>query len=181
MALHTSGNGASVTGTSYANPQGAATKEKYGWGVLALLEHEENNLERVADRTDRIRITVDLSRKIASIDLLLDVVAVATTEGNVVFAASHYLVGSSFTSGTGGSSSPPNLAQAAMDAVLSLKMIELDKSRNPQGKTVITRCTYTLSSSGATNTTFSALLEFPIEVIALPGGGNVIEGAGWLT
>jgi hypothetical protein len=68
-----------------------------------------------------------------------------------------------------------------MDAVLSLKMIELDKSRNSQGKTVVTRCTYTLSSSGATNTTFSALLEFPIEVIALPGGGNVIEGAGWLT
>ena len=181
MALHTSGSGASVSGTSYANPQGEATKEKYTWGILALLEYEENNLARVAERNDRITISVDLSKRDANIDLLLNVVASTTTEGNVIFAASHYLIGSNFTSGTGGNSSPQNLAQAAMDAVVSLKMIELNKSRNPLGKTVITRCTYTLSASGATNTTFSALLEFPIEVIALPGGGNVIEGAGWLT
>jgi hypothetical protein len=181
MALQTSGSGASVSGTSYANPQEGATKEKYTFGLLALLEHEENNLARVPERTDRIKISVDLSKQTASIDLLLDVVASTTTEGNVVFVASHYLVGSNFTSGTGGSSSPQNLAQAAMDAVTSLKMIELSKSRNPEGKTVVTRCTYTLSASGATNTTFSALLEFPIKVIALPGGGNVIEGAEWLT
>ena len=181
MALHTSGSGASVSGTSYANPQGEATKEKYTWGILALLEYEENNLARVVERTDRITISVDLSKRTASIDLLLNVVASTTTEGNVVFAATHYLVGSNFTSDTGGNSSPQNLAQAAMDAVVSLKMIELNKPRNPEGKTVITRCTYTLGASGATNTTFSALLEFPIDVIALPGGGNVIEGAGWLT
>lgn len=181
MALHTSGMGASINGTSYANPQGDATKEKYTWGVLALLEYEENSLARIPERTDRITISADLSKRTANIDLLLNVVASTTTEGNVNFAASHYLIGSNFTSGTGGNSSPQNLAQAAMDAVVSLKMIELNKARNPEGKTVITRCTYTLGSSGATNTTFSALLEFPIEVIALPGGGNVIEGAGWLT
>jgi hypothetical protein len=181
MGLHTSGPGASVSGVSYANPQGEATKERFTWGILALLEHEENTLPKVAERTDRITISVDLSKKTASIDLLLNVVASTTTEGNVVFAATHYLIGSNFTSGTGGDSNPQNLAQAAMDAVVSLKMIELNKARNPQGKTVITRCHYTLSASGATNTTFSALLEFPIEVIALPGGGNVIEGAGWLT
>ena len=182
MALHTSGSGASVSGTSYANPQGDATKERYTWGILALLEYEESSLVRVAERKDdRITISVDLSKRVASIDLLLNVVASTTTEGNVVFAASHYLIGSNFTSGTDGNSSPQNLAQAAMDAVVSLKMIELNKSRNPLGKTVITRCMYTLGASGATNTTFSAALEFPIEVIALPGGGNVIEGAGWLT
>lgn len=181
MALHVGNSGASVNGTSYASPQGEATKERYTWGILALLEYEENNLPKVAERTDRIKISVDLSKKTASIDLLLEAVASTTTEGNVVFAASHYLVGSSFTAGTGGNSSPQNLAQAAMDAVVNLKMLELNKARNPEGKTVITRCTYTVAASGATNTTFSALLEFPIEVIALPGGGNVIEGAGWLT
>lgn len=181
MAAHTSGSGASVSGTSYANPQGEATKEKYTWGVLALLEHEENTLERVAERTDRITITADLSREVANIELLLNVVATLTIEGRVVFAATHYLIGSTFTSGTGGNSNPPNLAQAAMDAVVGLKTIELNKSRNPQGKTTVTRCTYTMGASGATNSTFSAILEFPIEIIALPGGGNVIEGAGWLT
>ena len=183
MALHTSGVGATVLGTSHANPSGAASKEKYVFGILAALENEENSLEKAAtDRTDKITITADLSKKVANIELLLNPVAsTATPSGNVVFAVSHYLTGSTFTAGTGGDSSPQNLAQAAMEAVVNLKMLELNKSRNPEGKTVITRCTYTLNASGATNTTFSALLEFPIEVIALPGGGNVIEGAGWLT
>jgi len=181
MALHTSASGASVNGTPYSNPQGVATKEKYTWGILALLEYEENNLPKIEERTDRIKISVDLSKKVASIDLLLNVMANTTTEGNVVFNATHYLIGSNFTAGTGGNSSPQNLAQAAMEAVITLKMIEVTKTRNPQGKTVITRCTYTLAASGETNTTFSALLEFPIEIIALPGGGNVIEGAEWLT
>ena len=67
-----------------------------------------------------------------------------------------------------------------MEAVVSLRMVELSKARNPQGKTIVTRCTFTLAASGATNTTFSALLEFPIEVISLPGGGNVIQGGEWL-
>jgi hypothetical protein len=35
---------------------------------------------------------------------------------------------------------------------------------------------HTLGASGGSNSTFSALLEFPIEVISLPGGGSVIEG-----
>jgi hypothetical protein len=76
------------------------------------------------------------------------------------------LTGSTFTSGTGGSSSAPNLAQAAMEGVIALKMIELDPARklNPD-KTVITRCTHTMAASGGTNATFSRLLEFPIEVI----------------
>jgi len=108
MALRTPVPGAAVNGTSYANPQGGATEEKYTFGILGLLEYEENNLTKVADRTDRITINVDLSKKIANIDLLLNVVVSTTTEGNVVFAASHYLVGSNFTSGTGGSSSPQN-------------------------------------------------------------------------
>jgi hypothetical protein len=181
MALHTSSPGASVSGTSYANPQGDATKERYTWGLLALLENEENNLDKVTGRTDQITISVDLSKRIAKIELLLNVAASTTPEGNVIFVATHYLIGSSFTAGTGGNSNPQNLAQAVMDAVVNLKMIELDKSRNPEGKTVITRCTYTMGASGGTNTTFSALLEFPVNVIALPGGGNVIEGAGWLT
>jgi hypothetical protein len=181
MALRISGSGASVSGTSYANPQGAASLEKYVFGILASLEDEENRLEKVAERTDRITISADLSKRIANIDLLLNVVASTTAEGNVAFTASHYLVGSNFTPGTSGDSSPQNLAQAAMDAVVSLKMVELNKARNPQGKTIVTRCTFTLAASGATNTTFSALLEFPIEVIALPGGGNVIEGKEWLT
>jgi len=182
MALHTPGGGASVNGTSYANPSGEASKERYTFGILAFLEDEENRLERITERTDRVTISVELSRKLANIDLLLNVVASTTTEGNVVFAApTHYLVGSSFTPGTGGDSSPQNLAQAAMDAVINLKTIELNTNRNPQKKTVITRCSYSLGSSGGTNATFSALLEFPIEIITLPGGGNVIEGAGWLT
>ena len=183
MALHTSGVGATVLGTSHANPSGAASKEKYVFGILAALENEENRLERVTtDRTDRIAITADLSKKVANIDLLLNTVAsTATPSGNVVFAVSDYLIGSNFTPGTGGDSNPQNLAQAAMEAVVNLKMLELNKSRNPEGKTVVTRCTYTMAASGGTNTTFSALLEFPIQVIALPGGGNVIEGAEWLT
>jgi hypothetical protein len=181
MAVHIPGIGASVNGTSYANPSGEASKERYTFGILASLEDEENRLERITERTDRITISVELSRKIANIDLLLNVMPSTTTEGNVVFVATHYLVGSSFTPGTGGDSSPQNLAQAAMDAVVSLKMIELNKARNPQEKTVITRCSYSLGASGATNATFTALLEFPIEIITLPGGGNVIEGAGWLT
>jgi hypothetical protein len=182
MAVHTSGIGASVNGTSYANPSGEASKERYTFGILASLEDEENRLERITQRTDRVTISVELSRKLANIDLLLNVEASTTTEGNVVFSApTHYLIGSSFTPGTGGDSSPPNLAQAAMDAVIALKKIELNKARNPQEKTVITRCAYSLGASGATNATFTALLEFPIEIITLPRGGNVIEGAGWLT
>jgi hypothetical protein len=38
-----------------------------------------------------------------------------------------------------------------------------------------------MAASGGTNATFSALLEFPIEVISLPGGGSVIEGKVFLS
>jgi hypothetical protein len=87
------------------------------------------------------------------------------------------ITGSTFTIGTGGSSSAPNLAQAAMEGVIALKILELDPAKrlNPD-KTVITRCIHTMAASGGTNATFSALLKFPIEVISLPGGGSVIEG-----
>ena len=68
-----------------------------------------------------------------------------------------------------------------MEAVIALKLIELDKDRNPDNKNAVTRCTHTLAASGGTNATFSALLEFPIEVISLPGGGSVIEGKTYLT
>lgn len=181
MAPHVSGIGASVSGTSHAAPDGPASKERYVYGILALLEQEENNLTRIAERTDRITITANLSTKTAGIDILLNVIASNTTGGNANYSASHYLAESTFTSGTGGNSSAPNLAQAAMEAVMSLKLIELDKARNPNNKNAITRCTHTIAASGGTNATFSALLEFPIEVISLPGGGNVLEGANYLT
>ena len=181
MAVHTSGSGASVLGTSHANPSGAATKERYVYGILALLEQEENTLTRIAERTDRITITANLSTKTAAIDLLLNVSANNTTGGNTSYAASHYLTGSTFTSGTGGNSSAANLAQAAMEAVIALKLIELDKARNPNNINAITRCQHVLAASGGTNATFSALIEFPIEIISLPGGGSVIEGKVYLT
>jgi hypothetical protein len=64
-----------------------------------------------------------------------------------------------------------------MEGVIALKLIELDPARRiNRDQTVITRCTHTLAASGGSNATFAALLEFPIEVISLPGGGSVIEG-----
>ena len=178
MAGYTSGSGGSVSGISYSDPQGAASLERYVYGILGLLEQEENNLTKVSpDRTDRISISANLSTKTASIDLLLNVVAAIGVGGVITYTATHYLTGSTFTSGTGNDSSAPNLAQAAMEGVVALKLLELDpnKKLNPD-KTVITRCTHTIAASGGSNTTFSALLEFPIEVISLPGGGSVIEG-----
>jgi len=177
MAPYTSGSGGSVSGVSYSAPQGPASLERYVYGILARLEEEENNLQRISERTDRITITANLSTKSAAIDLLLNVVAANAAGGITTYTATHYLVGSTFTSGTGGDSSAPNLAQAAMEGVIALKLIELDPARKLNSdKTVITRCTHTLGASGGSNTTFSALLEFPIEVISLPGGGSVIEG-----
>jgi hypothetical protein len=182
MAPYTSGSGGSVSGVSYSDPQGAASLERAVYGILALLEEEENNLQKVAQRTDRISIEANLSTKIASIELILNVVAANAAGGATTYTASHYLIGSTFTSGTGGNSSAPNLAQAAMEGVIALKLIELDPARklNPD-KTVITRCIHTIAASGGTNATFSALLEFPIEVISLPGGGSVIEGKVFLS
>jgi hypothetical protein len=182
MALYTSGSGGSVSGVSYADPQGAPSLERYVWGLLALLEQEENILVKIAQRTDRITITARLSDKIAAIDLLLNVVPAIGVGGIITYTATHYLTGSTFSSGTGGNSSAPNLAQAAMEGVVALKLIELDPARklNPE-KTVITRCTHTMAASGGSNATFSALLEFPIEVISLPGGGSVIEGKVFLS
>jgi len=184
MAPYNSGSGGSVSGTSYADPQGAASLEWYTWGVLNLLEQEENNLPKVPGRTDKITISVNLSTKTASMELLLNVVAANAAEGATTYTATHYLTGSTFTSGAGGNSSAPNLAQAAMEAVVALKLIELDPARklNPGEKeNVITRCTHTMAPSGGTNATFSALLEFPVQVTSLPGGGSVIEGKVFLT
>jgi hypothetical protein len=181
MAPHTSGSGGSVSGKAYSDPQGAAGLERYVYGILALLEQEENSLTRVAERTDRITITANLSNKTAAIDLLLNVVPANAAGGATNYTATHYLTGSTFASGTGGSSSAPNLAQAAMEAVVLLKLRELDPTKNPDKITVITRCTHTLAASGGTNATFSALLEFPIEIISLPGGGSVIEGKVYLS
>jgi hypothetical protein len=177
MAVYNSGEGATVSGTSHSDPQGAASLERAVFGILARLEEEENNLPRVAQRTDKISISANLSEKTAAIDLLLNVVAANGAGGITTYTTTHYLTGSTFTIGTGGSSSAPNLAQAAMEGVIALKLLELDASKklNPQ-KTVITRCTHTMGASGGTNATFSALLEFPIDIISLPGGGSVIEG-----
>jgi len=183
MTNHVSGIGAIVSEVSYAAPDGPPSKEIWAFGIFAQLEREENILSRIGgDRTDRITITANLSSKVASIDLLLNATAaVATPGGSISYTVSHYLVGSNFTSGTNGDSTAPNLAQAAMEAAVTLKLIELDKTRNPDGKTTVTRCVHTLGASGGTNATFSALIEFPIEIISLPGGGSVIEGTEWLT
>jgi hypothetical protein len=181
MANHIPGIGATVSGKSHAAPDGPATKEKYAYGVLARLEGEENTLAKLPNRADRITITASLSTNTANIDLLLNVVAATAAGGATIYTASHYLVGSTFTSGTGGDSTAPNLAQAAMEAVLALKLLELDKSKNPQNLTTITRCTHSLGASGGSNATFSALIEFPIEIISLPGGGSLLQGKEWLT
>ena len=177
MALYTPNPGASVSGVSHLDPQGVASLERYVYGILSRLEEEENNLPKILERNDRITINVSLSKKTAEIDLLLNVVATNSPEGNTSYAATHYLTGSTFTGG-----STPNLAQAAMEGVVALKLIELIPSRKltPE-KTVITRCTHTISASGGTNATFNALLDFPIEVITLPGGGNLIEGKVFLS
>jgi len=181
MAPHDSGSGGSISGTSHAAPDGPASKERYLYGILGLLEQEENNLARITERTDRITITANLSTKTAAIDLLLNVSASNAADGGTNYTATHYLTGSTFTSGTGGDSTAPNLAQAAMEAVVALKIIEIDKARNPNNINAITRCTHTLAASGGTNATFSALLELPIEIITLPGGGSVLEGKVYLT
>jgi len=181
MANHLPGIGATVSGISHAAPDEPASKEKYVYGILASLENEENTLAKLSDRTDRITITANLSTRKADVDLLLNVVAANAAGGNTTYTASHYLIGSAFTAGIGGDSTATNLAQAAMEAVIALKLIELDKSRNPDNKTTITRCMHTLGASGGTNATFSALIEFPIEIISLPGGGSLIQGKEWLT
>jgi len=182
MAFYNPGSGGSISGVSHSDPQGAASLERAVYGFLTSLEEEENNLQKVVGRTDKITVTANLSTKTASIELFLNVVAANAAGGATTYTASHYLIGSTFASGTGGDSSAPNLAQAAMEGVVALKLAELDPARklNPD-KTVITRCTHTLAASGGSNATFSALLEFPIEVISLPGGGSVIEGKVFLT
>jgi len=181
MANHIPGAGATVSGVSHAVPDGPASKERYVYGILAKLEGEENTLARIPERTDRITITANLSTKVANIDLLLNVVAANAPGGGTTYTASHYLTGSTFSAGTNGDSTAANLAQAAMEAVVALKLIELDKNRNPNNKTAVTRCTHTVGASGGTNVTFSAQIEFPIKIISLPGGGIVIEAEDWLT
>jgi len=183
MTNHFPGASASISGKSYVDPQGSATKERYVFGLLNLLEQEENDLVRVPERTDKITITANLSTKTAAIDVILNVTAANNAiGGSTIYTATHYLTGSTFTSGTSGDSTATNLAQAVMEGVVDLKILELDPARklNPS-TTVITRCTHTLAASGGTNATFSALLEFPIEVISLPGGGSVLEGKVFLS
>jgi hypothetical protein len=68
-----------------------------------------------------------------------------------------------------------------MEAIVEIKIIELDKTRNQSNTNAVTRCTHTINSSGGTNATFSALLEFPIAVLSLPGGGNILEGRVYLS
>jgi hypothetical protein len=180
MASHTPGTGASVSGISYSSPGGTASKERYTYGILSLLEQEENSLTRISSRTDRITITVNFSTKIAAIDLLINATASNVATGVTNYSATHYLTGSTFASGTGGSSTAPNLAQAAMEAVIALKLLELDSTKNPNKINGVTRCQHVLAESGGTNATFSALLEIPVEVIGLPGGGSVVEGKTYL-
>jgi len=181
MAAHTSGAGASISGKSHADPQGDAAKERWVFGILGALEQEENLLTRIPERTDRITINANLSTATASIDVVLNVVATKGANGSIIYTANHYLQGSTFTSGSGGDSTAPNLAQAVMEAIVEIKIIELDKTRNQSNTNAVTRCTHTINSSGGTNATFSALLEFPIAVLSLPGGGNILEGRVYLS
>jgi len=180
MTLYNAGSGSSVSGISHSDPQGSATLERAVYGFLSRLEEEETHLSRISGRTDRISITVKLSEKVAEIDLLLNVVAVNGMEG-IIFTATPYLTGSTFTGSTGGDIKASNLAQAAMEGVVALKLLEIDPARklNPD-ITVITRCTHSLGRSGGSNATFAALLNFPIEMIGLSGGGTLIEGKTFL-
>lgn len=182
MANHTSGAGASVTGISYVEPGGSATKERWVLGILGALEQEENNLSRIAERTDKITITANLSTKMVNVDLLLNVIAEIKPGGDIQYKANHYLNGSTFTAGTGGESTAANLAQAAQEAVIALRLIEIDPERNKSNPqiTVVKRCQHVIANSGGTNATFTAMLDFPIEVIILPGGGTVIEAKTYL-
>jgi hypothetical protein len=181
MTAHTPGTGATVTGVSQAG--GAASKERYVYGLLAALEKEENDLTRVVGRTDSITITVNLSTKVATVSLVLNTQAAAAANGEVTQTATHYLTGSTFTSGTsgtGGSSTAANLTQAVVQGVTELKLLELDPAKNPDGASNVRRCQFVLAASGGTNSTFSADIDFPVEILQLPGGGSVIEGKNWL-
>lgn len=178
MAPHTNGNGATVTGISQAG--GEASKERYVYGLLALLEKEENELTRVTNRTDSVTISINLSTKVATVSLILNTDAATLANGQISHSATHYLTGSTFTSGTGGSSTAPNLTQAVMQGVTELKLLEVDKDKNPDSASNVRRCQFVLAASGGTNATFSADIDFPVEVVQLPGGGSVIEGKNWL-
>jgi hypothetical protein len=178
MTAHTPGTGATITGVSQAG--GAASKERYVYGLLALLEKEENDLTKVTGRTDSINISINLSTKVATVSLVLNCQMSTVAGGQIAASATHYLTGSTFASGTGGSSSADNLTQAAMQGVTELKLLELDPAKNPDGATNIRRCQFVLAASGGTNATFSADIDFPVEVIQLPGGGSLIEGKDWL-
>jgi hypothetical protein len=179
MAPHTPGSGATVTGVSQATPNGPASKERYVWGLLAKLEQEENDLVKVSGRSDSVTISVNLSTKVATVSLVLNTTASAVASGQITQTATHYLTGSTFTSGTGGSSTAANLTQAVMQGVVDLKLLELDKEKNPENENNIRRCQFVLAASGGT-ATFSADINFPVEVVQLPGGGSVIEGKDWL-
>jgi len=181
MAAHTAGTGATVTGTSQASPAGPASKERYVYGLLAQLEQEENLLTKVTGRSDSIGITVNLSTRVATVSLILNCQATAAATGQITKTATHYLTGSTFTSGSGGSVTAPNLSQAVMQGIVDLKTIELTSARNPGAATNVRRCQFVIGTSGLNNCTFSAELDFPVEVVQLPGGGSVIEGKNWLT
>jgi len=181
MALHTTGVGATVTGVSQGASEAPASKERYVYGLLARLEQEENLLTKIAERSDSIGITVNLSTRVATVSLILNCQTVAGPTGQITKTATHYLAGSTFTSGTGGSVTAPNLTQAVMQGILDLKTIELIPARNPGGNTYIRRCQFVVGNAGLNNCTFNAELEFPVEIVQLPGGGSVIEGKNWLT
>jgi hypothetical protein len=180
MAVHTAGVGATVTGVSQGSPTGPASKERYVYGLLAKLEQEENDLTKVAGRTDSITISVNLSTKVATVSLVLNTQAAAAVTGQFAATATHYLTGSTFTSGTGGDSVAPNLTQAVMQGVVDLKLLELNPAKNSNNANNVRRCQFVLAASGGTNATFSADIDFPVEVLQLPGGGSVIEGKDWL-
>lgn len=180
MALHTPGENATVTGLSFRDPLAPASFERYCYGLLALLEYEENILPRIRPNTlDLITISNNLSSKKATIQLLLNCDISFSPDGEVKIAATHYLSGSTFTSGTGGDFLAPNLPQAIIAALIKLKSLEGDVARNLQNLST-TQITITQSPDPG-KASFSCQVILPLEIIQLPGGGTVIEGATYLS
>lgn len=180
MATHTPGNGASVTGVSFSDSSSPPSFERYVYGLLALLESEENTLIRLRPNTlDLISISNNLSTKKATIQLLLNCDISYQPTGEINISTTHYLSGSTFASGTGGDFTAPNLPQAIISALVKLKSLEGDVSKNPQN---ISTTQITISQSpDPGKASFTAQITLPIDILQLPGGGSVIEGGTYLS
>lgn len=180
MAAHNPGTGASVSGLSFGDPTAPPSLEKYIYGLLALLEQEENTLMRSRPNTlDLISISNNLSSKKATIQLLLNCDITFNPDGELKLTATNYLLGSNFSSGEGGDFTAPNLPQAIISALVKLKGLEGDVSKNPSN--ISSSQISIILSPEPNKASFSAQITLPIEISQLPGGGTVIEAATYLS